>query len=600
MVAGSPADRNAKAGMTASRKRNAIGTDGGLRARLEAFRRWRMLPRDLAWAQLGYHLHRPFFALPEAPWHRAGTPAASLALVPPDPWPGRAERGLAIVDGSFSFLGRNLDKPAPLWAPLGMETAWLKRLHDFAWLRDLRAAGGDAPRRKARSLVADWVANNQSWSPVAWDPVVTGERLSHWFSQYEFFAASAEVSFRQALLASAGRQARYLTAVLPAGLCGADLITATRGLCTAGLCLPQGTDWLDQGMTLLLRALDDQLLADGGQRERSPARLLSVLRACIDLRAALLAAGQEAPAALSARIEAMVAVLRLLQHGDGGLSLFNGGGEGEDLQIDMILQRGGGKQVQLMRAPDSGFQRMQAGRSLVLVDCGRPPAPGYDGAAHAGTLSFEMSVGRERLIVNCGAQAGSSSWQQAQRSTAAHSTLVLNETNSAALFAGGGLARRAETVTCRRDEDEGAVWLDLSHDGYLPLFGLTHHRRLYLSASGEDLRGEDRLCGETKGRKPLAFAIRFHLHPGVKAMTAQDGRSVVLRLPKGGGWRLRVAGAAAALEPSVYLGVPGQVRRCQQIVLSGITGERDSGASGWNPDDLCVVKWALQRLGNAS
>ncbi|NIA71029.1 hypothetical protein HBA54_20730 [Pelagibius litoralis] len=566
---------------------------------LETYRQWRLLPRDLALDRLAYGLRRPLFALPEAPWHRTGTPPASVIMVPPDPWPGKAERGAAIVEDNFRFLGRSLHKPAPRWAPLGMEPAWLKRLHGFGWLRDLRAAGGDAPRRKARSLVADWIDANQRWSPIAWHPVVTADRLAHWFSQYEFFAASAEVSFRQTLLASAARQARHLARVLPAGLSGADLITAAKGLCYAGLCLPQGEPWLDRGLALLAQALEEQLLADGGQCERAPALLLSILRDCIDLRAALLAAGREVPGDLSLRIEGMVAVLRLLQHGDGGLALFNGSNEGEDLQIDMILQRGGGKKVQLQSAPSSGFQRLQAGRSLMLVDAGRPAAPGYDRAAHAGTLSFEMSVGRERLIVNCGAQDGEGTWQAAQRTTAAHSTLVLAETNSAALFASGGLYRRAETVTCRRNEDEGAIWLEASHDGYLPLFDLTHHRRLYLAASGEDLRGEDCLKGQAKGDpskdgQDLAFAIRFHLHPEVQAMAAQDGRSAVLRLPKGGGWRLRAAGATVDLEPSVYLGVPGKIRRSQQIVLSGTTGGRSQTAEG------CVVKWALQRLGPGS
>src|SRR3546814_14530627 len=90
-------------------------------------------------------------------------------------------------------------------------------------------------------------------------------------------------------------------------------------------------------------------------------------------------------------------MLRLLQHGDGGLALFNGSNEGEDLQIGLVLQRAASGKGPLQSAPASGFQRLQAGRTLVLVDCGRPPPPGYDRLAHARTLSFAMSVGPERL-----------------------------------------------------------------------------------------------------------------------------------------------------------------------------------------------------------
>jgi uncharacterized heparinase superfamily protein len=587
MASGSHAENHAKAGMTPGRPllgRRAWQAPAGL-GRLRA---WLALPRELALARLAYTLKRPLFALPEAPWRRAGNPPATTLLVPPDPWPGNAQRGGEMLDDSYHFLGRTLHRPAPLWNPVGVDRAWLEALHGFAWLRDLRAAGGDGARRKARALTADWIAANAAWSAVAWHPAVTGNRLAHWLGQYEFFAASADVAFRQSLLAAAARQARHLAAVLPAGLSGAALVTAAKGLSIAGLCLPGGEAWLARGLALLTAALEAQLLSDGGQRERCPVLLLSVLRDCIDLRAALLAAGREVPADLDLRIEGMAAMLRLLQHGDGGLALFNGGNESEDLQIGLVLQRAASGKGPLQSAPASGFQRLQAGRSLVLVDCGAPPAPGDDRLAHAGTLSFEMSVGRERLIVNCGAQMGAPEWRAAQRSTAAHSTATLGDTNSSELLAGGGIGARRAAVTCRRDEADGSIWLEAEHDGYLPVFGLTHRRRLFLAAGGDDLRGEDRFAGDPATARPCDFALRLHLHPDVQAMAAQDGRSVVLRLAKGGGWRLRSAGAALALEPSVYLGRPGQTRRSQQIVLSG----RAEGGE-------TVVKWALQRMESA-
>src|SRR3546814_5658282 len=93
------------------------------------------------------------------------------------------------------------------------------------------------------------------------------------------------------------------------------------------------------------------LFRSGGQRERSPILLLSVLRDCIDLRAALLAGGREVPRDLGLRIEGMAAMLRLLQHGDGGLALFNGGSEGEDLQIGLVLQRAASGKGPLQCAP---------------------------------------------------------------------------------------------------------------------------------------------------------------------------------------------------------------------------------------------------------
>ncbi len=537
------------------------------------------LPRDQVLGRLGYAVKRPIFALPFYPVSLAGPGPTRLNFSPADAWPGSAEAGSAIIAGRFSFAGQTLEAPKPLWRPRGASERWRVALHGFAWLRDLRAVGGDPARRAARDLVTAWIDQNaRSWDALAWSPAVTGQRLGHWLGHYEFFAASAAVETRHRLLYESARQARHLARVLPAGLAGAEALTALKGLITAGACLPGGGAWLDQGLALLRRELPRQLLADGGHMERSPKRQFEVLRDLIDLRATLHASEAPVPADLQAAITQMAPVLRMLQHGDGGLALFNDSNEGEGWQVDMVLQRADARVRPLMSAPQSGFQRLQAGRTLVLIDAGTPP-PGPDLHAHAGTLSFEVSVGRERLFVNCGAHPGDAAWRQAQRSTAAHSTLVLDDVNSSELGRDGNLRRRPQTVLCRREESDGNIWVDTSHDGYRRRFGQIHHRRLYLAANGEDLRGEDRLEGE--GGE--GFALRFHLHPEVRASLTQSGDAVLLRLPRGDGWRLRARGAELRLEESAYLGHAGEVKRSRQVVLSG----RVQGPE-------TTVKWALR------
>ncbi len=229
---------------------------------------------------------------------------------------------------------------------------------------------------------------------------------------------------------------------------------------------------------------------------------------------------------------------------------------------------------------DGGFQRLQAGRSVVLVDCGVPPPAGIDRLTHAGTLSMEMSVGRERLIVNCGAfPAGSGQWRDAARATAAHSTLVIADLNSSELKP-EGLGRRPTVVEVQRQEANGAHWLEASHDGWKKLFGAVHRRRLYVAESGEDVRGED----VVEAPNPQPFTLRFHLHPDVNASLQQDGEAVLLRLRSGGGWRLRADGARMSLEEGVYLG-GHEPRRSEQVVLTGYA------------DGPQQVKWAISKVG---
>lgn len=544
------------------------------------------LPRRLLLQRLLHRLKTPLYA---SGLYRATLPtrgAGAIVRSPPDPWPGVAARGTAIVQGEFSLAGQTIHEPAPLWRPPGATESWLTELHGFAWLRDLRAMGGDMARRTARELVERWIEECERWHEIGWRPDVIGRRLAHWISQHDFYAASGDALFRSRLLVSAGRQAGHLGRVLPAGLTGDALLTAIKGLIYAGLFLPKGEHWLVRGQQLLDRELPEQILADGGHVSRSPSRQLSVLRQLIDLRAAFAAAERAAPVGLQLAIEGMAATLRLFQHGDGGLALFNDSNEEEGWQVDMALSRADGRTKAASQAPQSGFQRLTAGRVVVLVDAGAPPPPGLDTHAHAGTLSFEMSVGRERLIVNCGAHPGDPDWRRAQRMTAAHSTLTLADTNSSVILPKGGVLRGPGIVACRREEADGNVWLDLSHDGYAAAFGVVHRRRLFLAGNGEELRGEDRLTADGSGthRDGRPFAVRFHLHPLVQATLAQNGMAAILRLPSGIGWRLRSADHPVTLEESVYLGRRGEIRKTQQVVIEASTAGEDT-----------VVKWAIGR-----
>ena len=140
----------------------------------------------------------------------------------------------------------------------------------------------------------------------------------------------------------------------------------------------------------------------------------------------------------------------------------------------------------------------------------------------------------------------------------------------------------AEQVTVERQEEDGAVLIESGHDGYRRPFGLTHHRRLFVTVGGDDIRGEDRLEGG--GGRP--FAVRFHLHPSVQVSAVQGGAAALLRLGGGGGWRLRASGGSLDIEESVYCGVEGDMRRSSQVVISGRIGSDDTPTT---------VKWGLRR-----
>src|SRR6185369_3659264 len=118
----------------------------------------------------------------------------------------------------------------------------------------------------------------------------------------------------------------------------------------------------------LERELPAQVLTDGSHIERSPTAHLRVLRHLIDLRSAYASVGEPWPEALDSAIASMAPVLRLYQHGDGGLALFNDSNE-EDLDtVNAVLTRTGTAGPPADEALQIGFERLEAGRTVVIVD----------------------------------------------------------------------------------------------------------------------------------------------------------------------------------------------------------------------------------------
>jgi len=506
------------------------------------------------------------FRLPVYRWTLRGRVPVELGPLPPDLRVGEPLTANHLFQGQWHFVGISHQIPnGSPWSVTEKDAGWWAALDGFGWLRHFAAAGGDAAKRHARALVRDWIGRHRGVAPPAWRADILGRRLLSWLAHAGFLLDQADPSFRGEFLASLAIQARHLGRTVGLAPAGEGRLVAAIALVTASRALP-GLDRGGSGRRALERELVRQILGDGAHVSRNPSILLELLADLLALKLAWQPLA-EAPAALIGAVYRMAPMLRFFRHGDGGLALFNGGLEESSATVDRVLEFADAEGQPLTGAPPSGFQRLAARRALLLVDSGA-------GGAHAGALSFEFGLAKERVIVNCGSGA-SAAWHHAAAHTAAHSTLVLADTSS--VEPGRSLA-----VAVERTEADGNLWLDLAHEGYLDAFGLTHRRRLWLAASGEDLRGEDRLVARPGATPaPAAFAVRFHLHPEIRASLVQNGVAVLLQTGGGIGFRFRAAGGRLALEDSVYLGQ----RRAQQVVIHGTAEGAET-----------IVKWALQRI----
>ena len=320
-----------------------------------------------------------------------------------------------------------------------------------------------------------------------------------------------------------------------------------------------------------MAALADGLVdAEGGTPSRAPEDLAEVLTLLIWTARLLDNAGQQAMAPHLQAIVRGVPVIRPLRMGDGGVARFHGGGAGMPERIDQALA-----ELRLVAQPKPklpmGFARLAGGRMIVLMDGAAPPGGAGAVTAHAATLAFEMSVGRQRLVGSAGpGRAFGGDWTLMSRQTTAQSAVEVGG-RSSARFDDRGLAAQTfgtrltegpAVVSVRQAQDATGQWLLATQDGYVPSHGLLQERRLYVDARGQELRGEDILTvADARARGQfdraarggrLGFAARFHLHPAVTAVLDEGRQLVLLTLPTGEVWMFRAGGGALALEDAVW------------------------------------------------
>ncbi len=530
-------------------------------------------------------------------WSRA---PERLLIAPPDLRTADPTVAADIYAGYFVFAGRALETGGR--SPFDFDPpsrAWGEALAGFGWLRHLRAAESAIARANARALVDDFVSRPRG--PLARSVAVTARRTLSFLSQSPLVLDGADHAFYERFLRALGRDVGALDRASTESPLPLDRLTAAIAIAYAGLSFDDAEPLLKRATRRLARELDRQILADGGHASRSPRILVALLLDLLPLRQTYVTRGIDPPEALLRALDRMLPMLRMLRHGDGTLALVNGMGVTAADHLATLLIYDEQRANPLRFAPLSGYARLQAGTGLVIVDVGGAPPPAHSALAHAGPLAFELSSGSHRIVVNCGSpESGREELRQATRATAAHSTAGVDEVSCARFLGDGGfgpgrvvsraLRRRlgpimlaGPTASAERRDSEAGLDIRASHDGYRGSHGLVHTRTLRLAPTGTRLEGEDAFAVEGAARP--AIAIRFHLHPHVRAGLDESGRGVTLVLPGGETWRFEAEGLPAGLEESVFVAMADGGRRSEQIVL------RPAAESAGG------VRWRFERTG---
>lgn len=496
------------------------------------------------------------------------TPPRFIASVP-DLWGGDAEAGRHIVTGCFVLGDQNWSAPrGDVWsAGAQVPDIWRKHVLSFDFLPHLRACGSDAARREARYHIEKFIERCGHRSDLCGSAGLAARRLIHWLVHYDFYGTSATYEFQLTARRALAQHARVLMKHEAAR--GLPLITQSVALSLAGLVMEDHGGAYVLGQMWLESALKDYV-RDAGVATRRPSDAVETLAMLLTLRCTMLQSGIKPPEFMRRAVDELAGGIRFLRGGDKKLPLFQGGMSGNVAALDQLLRRADSR----AKAPGTtamGYHKMAAGRSVLIFDCGAPPALEHDDDGHAAPLAFEYWVGKDRLFTQCGDTAFLPPVaRDALRGTAAHTALIIDDRNIAEIRSNsGGMGRRYSAPYAQRWEIDGGVMVEALHTGYQSVYGLTHRRKLALLEDGECLAGEDEVRAETDLLRGHIVTLRFHLHPRVQASLIQNDTEVLLRLPSGGGWRFAADGGPISLEESLYCG-SGRARTTQCITLTRV------------------------------
>ncbi|MEM7684120.1 MAG: heparinase II/III-family protein, partial [Pseudomonadota bacterium] len=215
----------------------------------------------------------------------------------------------------------------------------------------------------------------------------------------------------------------------------------------------------------------------------------------------------------------------------------------------------------------TGYARVSKSTAVILADVA-PVGPDYlPGHAHADTLSFELSIRGNRVLVNGGTSVygGNPARRMLERSTCFHNTLEIDGQNSSEMWAEFRVARRAQVFDVSHGTDGDTHWLEASHDGYRRINGPIHTRNWALAPNSLTIR-------DTLDRPANSAIARFRLGPGFSAtpdaITGPQKMSIA------------TTGGVLTIEEGTWSPEFGRVVPCEVLTLT-MTGQTANLALTW-------------------
>ena len=279
----------------------------------------------------------------------------------------------------------------------------------------------------------------------------------------------------------------------------------------------------------------------------------------------------------------MTSILNEYFHADGTIPLFNGANNNytqiihESLNIaDYLVKRS-------FSSINSGIAFFSDKNKKLFFDVVQPNKDRVSKNLNASTLSFEFSSMGEKIITNCGASEGHGKNPEYLRYSAAHSTIVLQNTNISEIREKSPHIKFPQSVTFESNSLNGYKIYEGSHNGYNKKFRRIIKRKLKISENENKLFGEDSIISIKNIDNRIIYHIRFHLAEGLIFNFTNNKKNIILRSSLKNMWLFK-SDNELVVEDSIIVD-RNIILPTKQIVIKGITNK-----------NKIIRKWSLEKI----
>jgi len=496
----------------------------------------------------------------------------------------------SLTTTSSDFYKITNTAPSLLWKTIIKDKQKFENLHSFLWLTKLDRKNS---KNITKEIIKSWVNNFFNYSPHIWEMEITAKRIIAWSSNTDITLENSDVKYKKNFFVSLIKQSNFLLKNLNTLFYDSSRIICCSAIILSGIIFEENELNYKIGIKELEKVIKNYFDKDGFPKSRNPEDLFICIKYLVLIREWLKESQRSIPNFLNEVIQKCGNCYSILSSTNKQFPLFNGATEINHKDYDVFLKNLKYK-FDSKNHEVADLIKIKKRKIEFFIDCGNPPANSFARYYQAGCLAFELISNKQKIICNSGyGKYLSPKLTSLSRSTAAHSTLYINNTSSS-LFQknkfiskvyGNSLVQKHKITNKNYSEDKDQYKIAASHDGYEKKFGYIHTRSIQISKKEDKIFGHDELKKTKNYSNPMAYFIRFHIYPGIKIVKTKAGNSIIISLSNGEGWLLQSDTNNFEIEKNIFFGNKNRIINNESVSISGNIDK-----------DLVSIKWIINRV----